>query len=147
MDMMEIRRRVMEKMAKGKKFVSGTFTCGEETTRRIEFGQTFNKYLYLLELTDESKQALIDSGISYTKTYAWAGIFPRCLINGKTSNANSIGFRYTPETDETITGSTGVITLQSDYFEGYVRALSVSTGPTNYLIRGYSYNYIVVSLD
>lgn len=148
MDLMELRRGLLAQMSRGKDFVSGTFTCPTEgdSTITINFGKTFNKYLFFIEMTDASKQALVNSGASGTFSFGFVGVYPKRSINGKEVNGNEVGMRYVPSDDSTTSGSTSVITLSADNFTANIRNLSV-TSPQNYLYRGYSYNYTVVSLD
>ena len=146
MDMMEIRRMVMAQMA-GKDFVTGTFTCPNEDTQiQIDFGKTFNHYLFILEMTDASKEALVESAASGTASIAFIGVYPKRTINNVTINSNEVSERYIASSNTQTSGATNVIACASTYLKANVRAITEAT-LQSYLIRGYSYNYTVVSLD
>ena len=131
----------------GKDFVSGSFTCpDEDTTQTINFGKTFNNYLFIIEMTDESKSALVASGTTSTISIGFVGVYPKRTINGKTVASNEVSERYVASSNSTTSGSTSYITCSSTGLSANVRALIDAT-PQNNLIRGYSYNYTVVSLD
>lgn len=147
MDMMQIRRMVTAQMGAGKSFVKGTFTCPDsDTTQVIDFGKTFNSYLFVVEMTEESKSALVASGTTSTISIGFVGVYPKRTINGVTIFANMVGQRYIASSDTQTSGSTSALTCANGSITGNVRGLT-ATNPQNYLIRGYSYNYIVVSLD
>lgn len=130
----------------GKDFVSGTFTCpDEDTTYKIQFGKTFSKYLFLIELSDDSKTALVNSGSSYARPFAYIGVYPKLGMNNLTVDYNIVPNRYKSSTNEVTIGNSSALTTTGTYIEGTVRA--VNSNAANYFIRGYSYKYTVVSLD
>ena len=134
-------------IATGKDFVSGTITCPNEDTQiQIDFGKTFNHYLFILEMTDDSKSALVASQTSGTASIAFIGVYPKRTINSVTVNSNMISERYIASSNTQTSGGTNVISCSSTYLKANVRAITEAT-LQSYLIRGYSYNYTVVSLD
>ena len=146
--MMELRRMVMAQMAKGKDFITGTFTCPDaDTTFTLNFGKTFNHYLFVIELSDDSKTALKNTGKSSQFSIGFVGIYPKMSINNVDVNANQLGQRYTPSTNATSSGSTSVLTTTNTSITGSVRGLDYSGTTTSILIRGYTYKYTVISLD
>ena len=64
MDVMGLRRMVMAQMASGAQFVKGTFTVPDSgSSYTINFGKTFSSYLYVIEMSDLSKQSLIQTDV------------------------------------------------------------------------------------
>lgn len=133
----------------GKEFVSGSFTCPDSnTTQVISFGKTFNKYLFLIEMTESSKTALINSGVAYDKSYAFFGLYPITSINNHDASVNAASLRYKPSADSLSSGTTGsALTCTDTSITGIVRPVDHSSSAQHLLIRGYTYNYIVISLD
>ena len=148
MDMMQLRRMVIAQMGMGKPFVKGTFTCpNSDTTQVINFGKTFGSYLFLIEMTDESKTALVASGRSETISTSFIGIYPKRITNNVTASANVLRISYIASTNSMTSGSTGSsFTCGSDSITGNVRDFT-ATSPYLYFMRGYSYKYTVISLD
>ena len=70
MDVMELRRRLMMGMAKGAEVIKGSFTVPADYTGNytINFGKSFSRYVYIIEMTDESKAALAQRGENSNKT-------------------------------------------------------------------------------
>ena len=55
----------MAQMANGAQFVKGTFTAPNSGNRyTLEFGKTLSKYLFFIEMTDNSKTTLLGTGLS-----------------------------------------------------------------------------------
>ena len=147
MDLMEIRRNMMgviAQMAKGANFIKGTFTAPSgASSYTLNFGKTFNKYIYLVEMTEESKTALVNSGITAIRAFAWVGIWPNVSINNVAYASNSLYARYNPSTNET---SGGVMSASSYSNSSITFAVSNLTSITT-LFEGYSYNYYIVEVD
>lgn len=76
MDVMELRRMVMGQMASGARFVKGTYTVPSSGTAKLEFGKAFNKYMFFIEMADESKTILMNSGETGNRTFAVIGCYP-----------------------------------------------------------------------
>lgn len=148
--MMALRRMVMAQMAKGAEVIKGTFTTPDESTYTLSFGKTFQKYLYIIEMTDASKTMLMSSGINNQRTYAISGsVYPTPVINNSAPTHGYMTLRINPSTQQiqniaaqelnTINGSS--ITLNNYAVD------SAANNARYALIRGYSYNYTIVSLD
>ncbi len=133
----------------GKEFVSGSFTCPDSnTTQVISFGKTFNKYLFFIEMAETSKATLVSSNVAYDKFYAIFGIYPLTSINNHENAVNMGSLRYKPSTDTLTSGTTSSsFTCTTTSITGNVRPVDQSSSAQHMLIRGYTYNYIVVSLD
>lgn len=132
--------------ASGKAFISGMFTVpNDATTYKLEFGRSFGKYLYFIELADESKTALINSGSSKSKAVAYTGVYPKPAINGGVINYCSTVSRYTPSDGSSTGSSTNAYTVADSYISNNVKDVDVDG---NYqFIEGYTYKYFVVSME
>ena len=147
MDMMKLRRMVMAQMARGKDFITGTFTCPDsDTSFTIEFGKTFNNYLFLIEMTDAQKTALVNSGSSASLSIAFTGVYAKRSINNVNVAGNTLCHRYKASDGTQTSSSTSNLTCGTTSIKNNVRQTSASNPHINF-IRGYSYNFIVVSLD
>ena len=145
MDLMAIRRGLMAQMASGADYAKGTFTTDTAMTYTLSFGKTFSRYLYYIEMTDESKTALHNSGQSSAKMYACLGIYPKNKFNGNDFPANSYAsYRVNPANDD--------MTLSTSASATAINESSITLGNTaisggaNSLYRGYSYNYYIVEI-
>ena len=146
MDVMELRRMVMAQMP-GRYCESGTFTCPDsDTTYSITFKKQMNRYLYLIEMTDESKTAFLNSGQTSARAFTYHGLYPKPSLSNMTSDYANISTKYNGSTS-TVTGAvTASYTTTSTYIRNNVRAINAASS-TNYYVRGYSYNYWIISLD
>ena len=133
--------------AKGLEVLKGTFTIQDNTGYTIKFGKTFTKYFYFVEMTDESKTAFASSGISNTKAYSIAGIYPMPEISNKRPSNFGVASRYTPSTDEVGAATFAVNNVSTDGSQIKFPTASATGGGASNLYIEYSYNYIVVSLD
>lgn len=145
MDVMEIRRRLIRQMASsGKNFISGTFTTNNETPWRIPFGKTFNNYMYMIEMTDESKTELSNSGQTSAKMYACCGIYPAPVFGNNSLEKQIISYRVNPSNSELSTSASSIVTCSNNQIE--INNNTIGSG-ANVLYKGYTYKYIIVSLD
>lgn len=145
--MMTIRKMVMAQMARGVEVIKGSFTVGDnDTTYALQFGKTLSRYMYLIEMTDQSKAELISTVSSGVRVFAFAGMYPMPEVNN-TSQASVCVRTYR------VTPSTGVVS-SSTYYDNNVpsstaitlNAVSVSSGG-DALYRGYTYNYIIIPIE
>ena len=145
MDLMELRRGIMLAMVSGKEFVSGTFTTGQSSTYTLNFGKSFNRYMYLIEMTDSSKTNLENSGQTSAKMYACCGIYPSPAFNDDVPfGANvMISYRIIPSTSQQ---NTSASTASMDNSSITMTNNNFSNG-ANVFYKGESYKYIVISLD
>ena len=135
----------MAQMASGADFVKGTFTTDASSPFTLSFGKTFSKYLYYIEMTDESKAALHNSGQTSAKMYACLGIYPKNKFNGNDYPYNAYAsYRVNPSTDEmSLSTSSAASDIDESSITLYNNALS---GGANALYQGYSYNYYIVEI-
>lgn len=135
-------------MARGAEVIKGSFTVPLDTTGNytISFGKSFDRYLYIVEMTEESKVALMQSGQDGNKTFARVGLFPVPAIGDIHSyNYSHMSCRINPATETPITTvavMNGVTNSTIAIAIGDITAAS-----TNHVYRGFSYNYTIVSLD
>ena len=144
MDVMALRRRLIELMASGAEVIKGTFTTPESGSYyTFNFGKTLNAYFFLVEMTSDSKTALINSGQTAARTFAFIGVYPkRSINNSEVSNCVLIQ-RYNPSNGNTDAGALSTVALSNSSIEFPMS----SVGNANYIYRGYSYNYTIVSLE
>lgn len=153
MDMMQIRRRLLELIAGGEdmgaEVVKGTFTVSAsaivDNTFTLNFGKTFSKYLYLIEMTEASKTTLLATGQTSDRAYSAIGMYPMPQINNTTPDNNFLTVRVKPTTSGT---SVAAPSSSSGSATGSSITFPVSNlNGANHLYRDYSYNYTIVSLD
>ena len=150
MDVMELRRRIIEAMASGgAEVIKGTFIAdgGQANSYTLSWGKKFSKYIYIIEMTEDSKNALISSGQTSAKMYACIGKYPMPSINNDSLNNTYLSNRIIPSTQalsvsnttnnvsDTVTGNSIKFTCNR-----------IGSG-ANVLYNNYSYNYTIVSLD
>lgn len=133
-------------MASGASYASGTFTTDDSAaSHTINFGKTFSKYLYLIEMTGESKTALMNSGQTSAKMFSSIGTYPP-LIFDSTHQANKtyLSYRMNPSTSE-ISYSTSAVATNLDESSITLGSNAIA-GSANGLYKGYSYTYYVVEI-
>lgn len=144
MDMMELRRRLMIHMAQGAEVVKGAFTVSTTGTYTLNFGKTFTKYIYLIEMTDSSKTALMSSGQTSAKMYSCIGEYPSPKINNDSLANTYLSFRIIPTTG--VISASSSTTGTADESSVALNSNSIGSG-ANSIYNGYSYNYTIVSLE
>lgn len=147
MDVMELRRRAMIAMARGEKIIKGTFTAVNQGENKytFNFGKTFSKYIYYIEMTSESLTLLKASGQTAAKMYACVGRFPKHDIEEPASNGNAyIAYRIKPSDDtlsiagtESNTISDSSITFQCQNYNG----------GANIMYNNHEYNYMIIPIE
>ena len=127
----------------GAKKVTGAFTVGSsETTHTISFGETLSRYMFLIEMTDDSKTTLASSGNASARSYAFTGLCPSPGINNSAPANCMTPYRIKPSTGEMSYSQSTVNTAASSISIGCADL----NGGAHYLYRGYSYNYYVVEV-
>lgn len=148
MDLMQIRRMLLEISAGGgivgADFIKGSFTVpNDENSFVLNFEKTFSKYLFFIEADDDSKDAIVATGYTNAKAYAFIGSYPKEKINNITEDTNVLCMRITPSTSA-LTRSGVNITFDGSSIT--INASAVSAGNASYLYRGMTYNYFVVEI-
>lgn len=141
MDMMQIRRQMMgviAGMAKGAKHESGEFLVGYGSAS-VTLKNTYDRYLLLIEMTEESKEQLIDSGVNGNRTYALMAVYPKLEIGELSENNNAWVSRINPSTSALTTTYTVMNMTSTSFSRG------AGTGTTD-LLTGYRYEYHVVEI-
>ena len=144
MDMMTIRRMVMAQMASGAQYVSGSFTVPNDgSSYTISFGKTFSKYIFYIEATDDTKTALLNSGLSASRAYMFIGSYPKTAVNNVENNYTCAYQRVNPSNGTVDMAVNSGATLTST-------SINIGTGLFTsgafYLYKGYSYNYFVCEI-
>ena len=129
----------------GADYVSGTFTVPENASSyTLSFGKTFGKYIYLIELTDESKATMMSSGGTYARTYCYCGFYPKQTIDSQTYDITTLACRIQPSTGST---SNGAFTPTFSGSEITFNAVGVTDSGWSSLVKGLTYKYFIVAID
>ena len=128
----------------GAEFLSGTFTTGTTAGYTIDFGKSFSKYLYYVEMTDASKTELHNSGQTSAKMFACIGKYPNAEFNERSTNGGYLSFRVNPSNDTIDKSSSASPNSISD--SSITFGNNAITAGANSLYRGYSYNYYIVEI-
>ena len=142
--MMTIRKMVMAQMAKGAEYITGTFTVPDSgSSYVIYFGKTLERYIFLIEATDESKTAIMESGINGTKSFAFIGIYPRLSIDTYNANFNGTYARINPSTKE----MSSIVATNVDPTASSIgfNVNSLADG-SSVIFRGLTYKYTIIEL-
>lgn len=145
MDVMSLRRMVMAQMASGAQFVKGTFTAPSSGSYTLNFGKTFSKYIFIIESTEDTKTAIINSGASSYRPFYWIGSYPQPEINNNGSYGG-IAWTYKPSTNEYAnsryaTDNNSYTTTSITFVVADITGTS-SSG----ILKGCSYNYYIVEI-
>ena len=147
MDLMEVRRQMMgviAHMSKGAEIIKGSFTTNNNATYTINIGKALDKYLFIIEMTDESKSDLLSTGQTSAKMYACAGMYQTPEINKIRPEDCILSYRVVP--------TTGVTSYSGSTINGINDSSMTFTNNTpqngaNVLYRGYTYNYMILPID
>ena len=149
MDLMDLRRQMMgviTGMGSGVNCVKGTFTVPDSgTSYTIQFGKEFQSYLFMIELSDDSKSTVLNSGSTYSRAYKYYGDYPGPEIDNGYETTCIYVARITPSTkvksygtrDNTICANNS-ITLST---------VGIMESGWGSLVKGLTYKYLVVSLE
>ena len=125
-------------------YESGTFTTPSSgNTYELTFSNTYSSYMILIEMTSNSKTALMNSGRTAGRTFSMIGVYPQRSVNNTNNPYQSLLLRVNPSNSNMDYGgptTTFVYTSSS---------LTMPLGPTtsaNQLYREFTYNYFVVEI-
>lgn len=138
----------MMAMARGAEYIKGTFTTQATSsayTYTLELGKSLNSYLFLIEMTDESKTALLATGDTTNRAFSFLGVYPKRSISSAVSGNNMLVTRTKPSAKTTDPVTSGPVTISDTSITFTVYPLTI-TG-ANYLYAGFTYNYTIVPLD
>ena len=152
MDVMQIRRLLIGMIAGGGNvgadFVKGTFTVPSDASSfTLNFGKTFSKYLFFIEMTESSKEdMLVDTSLSGRRAYSFVGEYPKTVVNDKTNNIVFV-YTYVPST-ESVSSTTTVATTFVQTESSITNACyPISSNVQTTFVRDASYNYFVVEIQ
>ena len=141
---MQIRKMVMAQMARSNA-IKGTITPESAGTIDINFGKTLSKYLFLVEMTETSKAALLATGLNEVKAYEAIGMYPNPGIGSYDPTACYFTYRVNPSTGVCTSSNYNTTASYADKLTFNTCALS--TNYSNYLYVGCTYNYTIVPID
>lgn len=128
----------------GSSAVTGTITA-QSGGATISFGATFSSYLFFIEMTDASKTALVNTGNTNSRTYAFTGMYPSPNINNSAPGNCMTTYRVKPSTLEFVYSQTSINASTG------TSSINISTadlnGGANYMYIGYTYNYTIIPLS
>ena len=133
-------------MAKGLDYVEGTFTVpSDASVFTLQYGKTYNSYVLLIEMTDETKATFINSGTSNAGAVLFLGRYPELAVGNSSYDAIVRVFAFVPSSNSFQNSSVLITALTGSSIELSTRDID-GTGTVR-LIRGLSYKYTVISLD
>ena len=141
---MDLRRRLMMAMASGAQFYSGTFTTPtSQNTYTLSLPKPFNKYMFFVEMTGDSKTALKNTGNESSKTFFVMGKYPEPTFDNANINTFYNG-RYKPSAGTVDSTTSSVVTsIDNSSITFTNRAITYGA---NVLYQGYTYNYYIVEI-
>ena len=146
MDLMAFRRMVMQRMSQGVEIIKGSITPSTTPNCVISIGKTLTKYMYLVELTDDSKTALLASGISSNRTYALIGMYPPANIGNYSQSLMYATYRVNPSSGA-ISVATANAAANTSGSQIEIGSGAPSSAGANYMMTGYTYKYTIIPLD
>ena len=132
----------------GVDFIKGNFTVGNsETSHVLSFGKTFSKYLFIIEADDDSKSAIMETGMSYNRAYMFIGTYPGIKITSDSIRYQTIVERVKPSNNVLALDNAGLstYTLSGSSITIPCSALSNTNAPS-FLYQGLTYNYHVFEI-
>jgi hypothetical protein len=133
----------------GAKTESGTFTTPSSgSSYTLNFDNTYTEYLIVIEATDATKTAILNSGVSAFRTFAVVGHYPKFTAGSLESAYETLMVRVNPSTSAT--NAAAVVTEANVlYYTGssFTMSLGAFTSGANYLYRGYTYKYYIAEVN
>lgn len=131
----------------GAKFVKGTFTTPTSgNSYTLDFGETFSgNYIVIIEATDDTKTAIMNTDVSYKRTYGFIGKRYPFTIDGLSSDNTWLIDRIIPSTSALDRALSGTPTYADSSVTLGNYAISGQYA-TNCLFQGCSYNFYVVEI-
>ena len=111
----------------------------------INFGRTIERYMFLIEMTDSSLQALADSGIVGNRAYAFNGLYKHKKIANVEPSLIAMYVRYNPDTGAASSAQTAI--SNTDNTQLSIKSYNLDTASSTTLIVGYTYTYIIIPLE
>ena len=132
----------------GAKFAKGSFTTPTSgTSYTLNYGESFSgNYLLIVEPNDDTKTAIINSGVNYKRVFGFIGKRYSFSINGlQITNNQYLLDRINPSSsaiDQTLNG----IPAYTDSSATFGNYNIEGQYATTCLYQGYTYNYYVVEI-
>lgn len=124
----------------GARFEKGSFTTGTTNPYTLNYQNSFAKYLIYIEMSDESKTALITAAVDATRAYAFMAKYPIPSIDGGNPNNVLLNIRYNPVAKMFSYNYCSVASIDANHITIY------NEGTQNNFIKGYTYNYYIVEI-
>ena len=142
MDVMELRRMVIEQMANWKRIEEGTFTVPENVNDfTLNYQNSFNKYFIIVEASSESKAVIINTQSETRKTFAVVAFYPKLSINNTDDNYNGLEQYIVPSSNTLAGSSLNIVQLTNSSCT--LRARNINTSYNSCLYNGLTYNYTI----
>lgn len=124
---------------------TGSFTVPDQgSDYTVTLQNTFPECLIFIEATEESKAAILDSGASGPRAFAFLAHFPGLDINDGQTPEYVFAYRVNPSTSELSFANA------ENYLLYGTASMTVSVGSfstgANYFYKGCSYNYTIIGL-
>ena len=147
MDLMELRRGLMMGMASGARFEKGSVTIPSNYNGyiTINFKNTFNEYLFYIEMDAASKTQLLNSGRTGDMQYALLYKYTTPTIGGVPTEEYKASYRVKPASLAFSASTTNVAIINNitpSSLDIWVRSI----GNTYAFYPDYTYNYYVVEI-
>ena len=131
----------------GAEVIKGTFTIPDSgSSYTLEIGKMLEKYAYIIELTDASKAALMDTDIDNTRTFLTYGIYPSPSMGSDTLNNINANVRVNPHTGA-VTGSFNSTPVTGISGSQFALSCGAVASGAYVMFHGYSYNYTIIDLS
>lgn len=130
----------------GAQFVKGSFTVPSDSNANmvVQFGKTFNSYMLLIEMTDDSKAVLKNSGSTDYSTFCYVGVYPERKMDNDGSGFGALLYTYRSSTNMFSPSNMGTTAFSGSSFSMAVKDITGSA--TARLIKGLSYNYYIIEI-
>ena len=135
----------MQMAASGADFIKGTFTipADHSGSYELQYGRTFESYLILVELTDESKTVVINTGTSNYRPFCYVGVYPYRKMINSSYTMNVYVSTYNPSSDSFSNGTIGGTCTENSIT---VSTADITGTASTRLMKGCSYNYYIVEI-
>lgn len=131
-------------MANGARFIKGFVTAPlSDGSCIINFGVEFDKFLFYIEATNESKAVILSSGENANKAYGFAGVYPGISIDEYNNNYNMLALRINPSTKATTGGASSAGGTQTSIS---IPTRAITSAYANYMYYGLTYEYYIVEI-
>lgn len=130
----------------GANFIKGSFTVPSDagSAYTLNFGKAFSKYLFFIEIDDESKTELYNTSLVGRRAYTFLGKYPAPKINSIDNPTVCFCHTYIPSTGALSTSSANV-TLANNSIT--FPCIGTSSNNQGAVIKELTYNYFVCEME